>query len=180
MWINRLEPSNKAEFKIGSSIEITSKISEDAGILYPKEERYAKSAEIISPTEYKIKCIFYENRSNIGKLQAAIEQGLLISSRIYTQNNPEKLPFSLEKYMKAVQQQHNDYARDNKYFWKRNKILAGEPIYMIVEIRGIRKWYTKNKEPFFMTFFRLKGDPDQENVFVSGEVRYILMEKYLE
>jgi len=178
MWINSPNPSDKKEFEIWSRIEITPKIKEEAGIPYPETEIHAKSIEIISPTEYKIKCIFDENRSNIGKLQAAIEQGLLMSFRVYAQNHSEKLPFTWEQYVKA--RQHIAYARDRKYFWENKKIIPGKPIYLIVEILGIRKWHTQNKEPFFIVFFKLKGNPNQGDVFVSGEAECILMEKYIE
>lgn len=165
----------KINSKIWSMIEMTPEVREILWTLYNEEEVLVKDIEVISNTEYKVKCRFPEytksktvpDHVSVSQMGDAIMHWAFMALWIYVKNNPDKVPFDFEKFLQI--RMHVKYLWDTRRFIK--ELKSGEDAYIVFDVEGIVK-----KQNFYIATMKLKWTKE---TFVRGEVQCLLEDKYI-
>lgn len=161
--------------RIWATIEMTPEVYEILGTLYNEEEVLVKDIEVLSNTEYKVRCVFPEYKKtkiasdhvSVSQMGDAIMHGAFMALWLYVKNNPDKVPFDFEKFLQI--RMHAKYLGDERRFIK--EIKSGEDAYIVFDVESIVK-----KQNFYIATMKLKWTKE---TFVRGQVECLLEDKYM-
>ncbi len=165
----------KINSRIWSTIEMTPEVREILWTIYNEEEVLVKDIEVISNTEYKVKCRFPKytktktapNHVSVSQMGDAIMHGAFMALWLYVKNNPDKVLFDFEKFLQI--RMHAKYLGDERRFIK--EIKSGEDAYLLFDVESIVK-----KQKFYIATMKLKWTKE---TFVRGQVQCLLEDKYM-
>lgn len=166
---------DKINSQIGATIEMTPEVWEILWTLYREEEILVKDIEVLSKTEYKVRCVFPKylktkvapDHVSMLQMTEAIMHGAFMVLWFYIKNNPDKVPFDFQKFLQN--RMKAKYLEDHRRFIK--EIKSGEDAYLIFDVESIVK-----KQKFYIASMKLKWNKE---TFARGEVRCLLEDKYI-